>query len=336
MTRVAVLTDRAIGGTFLSWSLHWLSGQTQYYHAKYLNTVNNRYISLTQNPLTDLNSHNFVANQPNSFNDLDYILTSLPQDNNLQHVYFHQLSDNNYKFEPANNHHNYTTQAIDVVKSQFTKIIVVTKPTEYTLYDSGYVVRNHQRYSMDGKRTLTGNEEIFKDFVNTFFSQDLAVWQQQNLTDIWDQREFLALNLKPFENNSIKNCHAFDFDFFELPAQAAWLCLDQYIADIFSYIGIEIDHNRLAHWQQIYNQWKTLHQAKIKFCWHFDQIIDNVIAGRDMDLTTFNLDIVQESAIQHALIFQHNLNLKTWQLEKFINTRQLHSLLEPNIHPLSS
>ena len=53
-----------------------------------------------------------------------------------------------------------------------------------------------------------------------------------------------------------------------------------------------------------------------------------------MDLTRFDLDVIQEAFIQRELIYKHNLNLKTFQLEKFINTQQLHNLLEPNIHPL--
>ena len=54
-----------------------------------------------------------------------------------------------------------------------------------------------------------------------------------------------------------------------------------------------------------------------------------------MDLESFELDIMQEAAIQRELIYKYNLNFKTWQLEKFQSTRQLHALLEPNIHSLN-
>ena len=53
-----------------------------------------------------------------------------------------------------------------------------------------------------------------------------------------------------------------------------------------------------------------------------------------MDLEKFNLDLMQEAAIQRELIYNYSLNLKTWQLEKFTNTKQLHGLLEPNLHPI--
>ena len=72
------------------------------------------------------------------------------------------------------------------------------------------------------------------------------------------------------------------------------------------------------------------------FVAYFDKIINYIIEGYELNLDKFNLDLVQEAAIQHELIYKHNLNLKTWQLTKFTNTRQLHNLLEPNIHPLTT
>ena len=61
-------------------------------------------------------------------------------------------------------------------------------------------------------------------------------------------------------------------------------------------------------------------------------IIESILKNNYIDLTKFNLDIVQEATIQHELLYKHNLNLKTWQLEKFMDSKQLHSLLEPNIY----
>jgi hypothetical protein len=70
----------------------------------------------------------------------------------------------------------------------------------------------------------------------------------------------------------------------------------------------------------------------VRFVWYFEIILDNIIKGVNFDLQRFHLDISQEAAIQQALICRHNLNLKTWELIKFENTRQLHMLLEANIH----
>ena len=110
--------------------------------------------------------------------------------------------------------------------------------------------------------------------------------------------------------------------------------LDQTIDQLFDFLEIEIDKTRRTHWTEIYNKWKKLHIRRLKFVWYFDTIVNYIVDGYHMDLLNFDLDLVQEATIQHSLIYKYNLNLKTFQLEKFINTKQLHNLLEPNIHPL--
>ena len=65
----------------------------------------------------------------------------------------------------------------------------------------------------------------------------------------------------------------------------------------------------------------------------FDDTMKCIVNGWYKELPELTFD--QEVIIQHALIYKHNLNLKTWQLSKFTNTKQLYQLLEPNIHDLS-
>ena len=69
---IAILTDPGIGGTFLSWSLHFLAGHNRYYHAQ-----TDSYCDLTDNPLTGGNSHNFLPNQANSLESFKEIYTGL-------------------------------------------------------------------------------------------------------------------------------------------------------------------------------------------------------------------------------------------------------------------
>jgi hypothetical protein len=71
----------------------------------------------------------------------------------------------------------------------------------------------------------------------------------------------------------------------------------------------------------------------LEFCYNYKHIVDSVVNNwyYQIDLT-----FEQEVVIQHCLIYQHNLNLKTWELTKFpSNTQDLHKLLEPNIHPIT-
>lgn len=314
MTCCAILTDPAIGGTFLSWTWHWLRGDKQYYHVE-----TDRCVEVFADPLNQKNSHKFLPNQPVSIDSFNKIFTN----NNRQHIYFHNFRD------------KATNQAIEKLKASDCKTTVVTKGEKYVLYSCSLATRSTSAPSfMNPGQRLLDDKEILLDKLKFFSSGDYDYWTQQNLTNVWDLREFIALNQRPLEDNTIKNYHQFDFEYFDLPAIDVWKSLDKKIVQWFDYYETAVDPTRLESWLPVYQQWQTLHTDRIKFCEEFDTIINGIITNQDIDLEQFNLDIVRESAIQHALIYRHNLNLKTWQLEKFENTKQLHNLLEPNIHAI--
>lgn len=327
MSRLAVITDIAVGGTFLTWSILWLSGQNEYFSTK-----ENKQLNLIANPLTNQNSHQFLVNQARDPLGIQQILNSLPTDNKLHHLYFHILR-NKQEYQETDSI-DLTKQGIELSVQNCEKIIVVNNHKEYSLYNCSFKQRSAPFDFYNGSKVINDNELALENFINYFFQKSLDKWGK--LTEVWDKREFLALNFNPRQKLYLRDCHKFDFNFFELPAHALWLSLDIYIKDILDYCNLTLDHSRFDHWHQIYNKWKKLHQDRIQFCWYFDTIVNNIVDNRDMDLTKFDLDIVREAAIQHELIYTHNLNFKTWQLEKFVNTKQLHNLLEPNTHPLSS
>ena len=75
---------------------------------------------------------------------------------------------------------------------------------------------------------------------------------------------------------------------------------------------------------------------RIQWVSHFDEIMNAVLNGYTMDISSFNLDIMQEATIQHVLIYKYGLNLKTWELDVFPNnTKHIHELIEENIHPIT-
>lgn len=314
MTCCAILTDPVVGGTFLSWTWHWLRGDKQYYHVD-----SNRLVEVFADPLNQKNSHKFLPNQPVSLESFNNIFTNTHR----QHIYFHNFRDKQ------------TNQAIEKIKSSDCKTTLVTAGQKYVLYSCSLATRSTASPSfMHPGRNLLDDKEILFDKLKFFFGNDYDFWTQQNLTNIWDLREFIALNQRPLENHSITNCHQFDFEYFDLPAIDVWKNLDRKVVQWFDYCEATVDQTRLESWLLVYRQWQQLHLDRINFCENFENIIDGILTNQDIDLTQFNLDIVRESAIQHALIYRHNLNFKTWQLEKFENTKQLHNLLEPNIHAI--
>jgi hypothetical protein len=151
---------------------------------------------------------------------------------------------------------------------------------------------------------------------------------------VWDYREFLALNWSQLTPNRISTYFDYDQPHYLVNTYDLFNSLDQRIHQIFEYLELEINPERLKDWQPIYQEWRKIHHDRMQFQTYFNTIIQYIIHNKYMDLTRFDLDIVREAAIQHHLIKNHNLNLKNWQLTRFTDTQQLHSLLEKNTHTL--
>ena len=318
---IGILTDSGIGGTFLTWSIHYLRGDVNYFLAE-----KSKEICLIDNPLTSKNAHNFIPNQPNS--GVDRGLQKLYQ----MHDQLKTASNNSIIYLHEFDNKNDTITGVNFLSIHTDKLILVTSK-KYPLYHCKYTRRNGSWICSN--KFSTDNDVIYKSFVTKFFLKSYEQFQDAGLTDVWDQREFIALNFDPYAIASIE-------DFFDCTNShyvldiAEFYNFETHINYIFDYLNIEINSGRYSQWKKIYQQWQKIQQQSMLFVAYFDKIINYIIEGYELNLDKFNLDLVQEAAIQHELIYKHNLNLKTWQLTKFTNTRQLHNLLEPNIHPLTT
>lgn len=321
---IHVVTDPGVGGTFLTWTLYWLSGQTQYWSQEKQKTL-----TLPNNPIAKVNAHGFLPNQPNRIFECtapqftDWIEQLNQRTNEFNVVYYHTF-DCDATTQCATDHSNVHASKLIVVDSQLD-----------ILYHCS--ARKRAPTVVDKHQVIVNNTEQQQHFIQTYFNDSKQFWDSLGLLDVWDQREFLALNLRPFDYQTIYN-HYIDQNrhHYFLHSRELWTTLDQAIKPLFQYLELDLAAERLDHWQYIYNQWRALHQQKLNFCTYFDTIVSSILRGHYFDLNRFDLDIQQEAAIQHALIYRHNLNLKTWQLDKFQNTQQLHKLLEPNSHQLGS
>jgi hypothetical protein len=322
---INILTDSASGGTFLTWTMHYLAGHKQYYLSE-----RNRWTTLTPNPLVALkNAHAFVPNQPNrifncnvqQFQKIVKDLESTDTDT-FHTLYFHPFTNSS------------TAQAaLEYINTGKKKLIVVDT-SDTPLYHCSY--RKRFVTFTDSGKILSDYKDIQEHFIKKYFSESKDEWDKLNLTELWDIREFLALNCRPFLVDHVYKSVDKTRDHLVIKGSELWTSLAFILDELFDHCEIGIDQQRLSTWQEIYNTWKKNHHQKLMFSIYFETIVDSILNNYSMDLSRFYLDIEQEAAIQHVLIYRHNLNLKTWQLEKFINTKQLHNLLEPNIHKLSS
>ncbi len=320
---IAVLTDPAVGGTFLTWSLHFLAGHKRYYHAETY-----QWIDLPADPLSSKNAHGFSPNQPNSAESFDLIYSALrnKDTDDFHTIYFHNFTGSTVSFDK---------QISDIVSNLACdhRIVLYNK---HSLYHRSYKMRSRVVTSWhDPSKKIANDDEAFDDFISYFFQESMDLWGNSSLNNIWDLREFLALNLPINQDVSILPNIDCSHDSYRLDSMELYNTFDVSVDNLFDYLGVTIDQDRRTLWNPIYNKWRKLHYDRMLFVWYFDEIVDSIINGNNIDLTRFNLDIIQEASIQQELIYTHNLNLKTWQLEKFTSTQQLHQLLEPNIHDLS-
>lgn len=315
---IGILTDPGVGGTFIAWSIYYLRGDINYFYADL-----NKQIKLIHNPLTNTNAHNFKPNQPNQGVDrglkkLYSMVDQLIETGLDEVIYLHNFSN---KAE--------TASGVEYLSAKADKIILVTSE-KYPLYHCGYNNRSGGEW-VSAIEYATDPNVVYENFVRNFFLESYQLFQDSKLTAIWDQREFIALNFKPYLKNCIE--HHFDPTINHCLLDIAEIYNnDNHIIHIFDYLNLEINKDRHSSWLQVYQQWQKLHNHRMLFVIYFDKIINYIINGFYLDLTRFNLDIVQEATIQQELIYKYNLNFKTWQLKKFLDTKQLHNLLESNIH----
>jgi len=313
---VSVLTDGAIGGTFLTWTIEYIAGHKNVYSSR-----DNNVIPLLKNPVQGSNAHLFRVNQCYSFTEVKETLNAIDA-LDITKQQFNTLYT--HPFAESINHDTWNS-TVNLLTSRQDPVLIVRLPEEFILYHSLFIAR--------GFKTMTTRDSA----IDEFFSESYNKWNELNLTEIYDKREFMALNFRPFDftqyskllgNNILSN------NTFSLVAPDIWHNLDNTIYEIMNFINCELNVDRYNKWLNVYTEWKKIHEKRIMWCWYYEQIMDYIINGHDMDLARFDLDIYQEATIQHTLIYKHNLNLKTYKLNKFVNTKQLHNLLEPNIHTL--
>jgi hypothetical protein len=331
MPLISLITDPAVGGTFLAWSILRLSGQDHHYHVK-----SNSTCEVGDNPLTERNAHQFAVNHATSLNELQQCVDTLRplSQSTTQIVYLHNFergqididSDNKWPFDPV-----LDQKTVDLACTHSDYMIRVRLSSQYHRYHTKWEPRKLRKKWQDASAVNQTADQQNHDFIEFFFGRDYAIWKSQGLDQIWDLREFLALNMPPaqpgFSDERFDHCN-----YYGLEATENWFCLDQAMPDLLKHVGVELVEDRWSSWLSLYRVWSRIHYDRMRFVWAFDRIIQAILNGQNLALDRFDLDLMREAAIQHHLLYHHNLNLRSYGLKKFTNTQQLHQLLEPNTY----
>lgn len=339
--KICVTSLTSVGCTFVDWSIQFLSGQSMYYRIN-----ESQWINLTRDPLTELNAHGHHKNHPKGFEKTKLYLDKCDHlsDNSVNSMYptflsgtaaakllnipKDQIIDNIEKINTAR--YNDYIKIFDLGEKSNTKIIFIDTDTRVLLYNIG--IRNvHTPWESGDSSAIETVEDVRTAYQEIYFQKDINTWQDLNLISRWDDRERQALNCRPFNTVGVEP---------HLTGQHLWISsldlwtrTEQIIKKIMKFVELEIDLTRLTEWLPICKKWQDKQQQLLEFAYNYQHIVKSIVNNWYYEI---NLTFEQEVVIQHCLIYQHGLNLKTWQLEKFPdNTQELHKLLEPNCHVLN-
>jgi hypothetical protein len=326
----------SVGCKFVDWSINYLAGKTEF-----LSKTQGK-IKLVDNPLTEKNAHLHKANHPKGYQEVKEYVEFLETQNSDFSLYPHTIQD----IEAASNLNidvdNMTSvdlEAIveykkndyqlilDYLDQKRAKIVLVSMSDPVPLY---FINPRSNVIPYKSDQRSGSPDQIRQQIDDLFFKQSQKEWKEIDLTNIWDQRERQALNLRPFETqyfDVVQPATTLEIDALDL-----WQHGDKKIINIMDYCQLPMDQTRFYQWHKIYIEWQKIQLKALEFQYEYRTILESIVNGKSMKIDlTFNQEIV----IQHCLIYQYNLNLKTWKLEKFpSDTIELHHLLEPNIHPV--
>lgn len=333
---VGITSVQNVGCTFVEWSIHFLSGQHQYYNVSIAD-----WRPLSTDPVTTMNAHGHVKNiAVGSTESSNFIKIFQDTPGDLFSFYpfrphadlvadllgkdMYHLSTDDFQQILKEQNNDYQKLFEDSCRAGVKMIYLESNPRNILYHNTA---RTLDRMPFSKERPVDSNA-IKNQIDQVFFADSVEEWADLGLTEIWDRRERLALCKRPFD--AIDTPLNFSLPHFWLASEDLWYNGNQALHQIMAYLELPINTERLLQWELIYRRWQKIQLDVLDFVYKYQHIVDAIVNDwyYKIDLT-----FDQEVIIQHCLIYQHGLNLKTWQLSKFpSDTRELHKLLEPNIH----
>lgn len=310
---VGILGPGGCGGTFLDWTIQYLSGQT---HTWFVacgapdrsHIVKQLAIDLTTNPLTNVNAHGHYKTHPNR-HSVDSVIDAFNKhpEFKLSSFYFVDL------LAPTDTQTNYNDLIL-----RYPDVKFITYNFSESDVDLIFCLQHEKRTQL---MELALNKKKFSNSDVEF--QHMQIWDQRELLSLYYPEEIRGQTIveivKPAANN-------FSINFVDAIEN-----LDVLVNDIFKYIGVEIVQERFEHWLQIYNNWKQYNS--LHFFNDLDSIVQSILSNESRDLTQYNMSFAKEVVIASNLLYKHNLAIKSYNVTNLSdNTKQWAEILEPNVY----
>lgn len=301
---VGILGPGGCGGTFLDWSLQYLSGQESHWIIQCVpqnrsTILKQGSFKISENPLSAKNAHKHLKTHPNDQSIGDVINFFKSQSGfDLNSFYY---VDSMSAGRTQTNHNQIIAQNPEI------------KFINYNFTNNDVDMIFCLQYEKMGNHT---------DIIPTSFLE----------LPLWDQRELLSLYYPKLiqgqttveKINPMTNVYQLNFgDMVEN--------LDIEIKNIFQYLGLTIKEIRLESWKQIYIEWKR--QNNLDFFKNLGTIIQCILNNSHHDFSQYSMSFAKEVVIASKLLYNHDLSLKSYKKNNLSqNTKQWTELLEPNIY----
>jgi hypothetical protein len=310
---VGILGPGGCGGTFLDWSLHYLSGATEHsvVHCDHNNRSDIIKIyqqdPITENPLTNKTAHNHKKTHPNneSLGEVISIFKSFPTDQ----LYTFYYVDSMGPTQTATTHNDIVNNNPDVLFINYT----FTKS--------------------DIDKIFCLQVEKIPDILDRMLSTGSNLFARDN----WSKREVLGLYYPEcIAGQTINETITQKSNNFLIQLDELLNSGPDLIKKIFNFLNLNISKSRWNNWEAVYFKWKR--KNNINFFQDLDKIIDDILHNRDVDLDQYNMTFAKEVVIANKLLYNHNLALKSNGVSRIgTTTKAWNELLEENIyHNLSN
>ena len=330
-TIVAIHSVAPVGGTFLDWSIHYLSKRKIHFNCK-----SKSWQPLVDNPLTKQTAHSHSKNHPSGVQALKECLDTFHHNGFISglHSLYPYYQEYNYWANQlgfnVNNLSNDNWKTIELYQQdELNEIAQICQSDNIKNIEIDMNPR-WAPYFFTPRVVPPWLQEI----TNYHWLSDFAINSsyEKNL-EIWDLREKLALDIRPFKFTTLRTGLNRTLPHFYIGTEDLWFAGLTTLPKILDWLELSLDKDRFNKWTLVYSKWQQIQLNSLQFVWQLPKIIDATINNHYHLLP--NLTLLQEAMILHCLIYLHNVNIKNWQLIKFPkNTQQLHLLLEHNQHTL--
>lgn len=309
---VGILGPGGCGGTFLDWTIQYLSGQTETWHIICDPSDRSRILSqkcrdLVDNPIENNTAHKHAKTHPDE-NSVDDVIEAFRE---------------HPEFE-LNSFYFVDSLGAKRTQTEYNQMI-------FTYDDIKFITYNFTESNVDIIFCLQYEKiSAAKNKMDQYIMSHSKI--PLNQMPVWDRRELLSLYYpgeikgQTTAEKILDNSNNFTLDF-----DTAIEELDTVIPELFDYLNLKIVDNRYSSWNQIYTDWKS--SINLKFFKNLNNIIQDILSNTPHDLSQYNMSFAKEVVIASKLLYNHNLALKAYNKDNLSqNTQQWTEILEPNIY----